>query len=127
MFVAFDVCLINLVLSGGTNISPDRYFYVRKSLSWHEAQAYCRKHHTDLASVQSEEEYEVVKTKVPLEDRVAIGLHRELWENWSDGVQREFRNWLPENFSVTSGSCVTSLTSQEIPGKLCSAFLFLPI
>uniref|UniRef100_A0A672J4V0 C-type lectin domain-containing protein n=1 Tax=Salarias fasciatus TaxID=181472 RepID=A0A672J4V0_SALFA len=93
------------------------YLYVSESLSWHEAQAYCRKHHTDLASIQSEEEYEVVKNKVPSGHVLAIGLHRELSDNWSDGVQRKFRNWLPGHPSLKSGSCVTTLINRENPGK----------
>ncbi|XP_029944408.1 macrophage mannose receptor 1-like isoform X2 [Salarias fasciatus] len=113
----FFLCYDNSNKIGGTNISPDRYLYVSESLSWHEAQAYCRKHHTDLASIQSEEEYEVVKNKVPSGHVLAIGLHRELSDNWSDGVQRKFRNWLPGHPSLKSGSCVTTLINRENPGK----------
>uniref|UniRef100_A0A3Q3GTG2 C-type lectin domain-containing protein n=1 Tax=Labrus bergylta TaxID=56723 RepID=A0A3Q3GTG2_9LABR len=79
----------------GFSSGPDVTFaLISTSMSWTEAQSYCREHHTDLASVRNLAENQEVKQLVPPGQRVWIGLSRESWK-WFDGSNSTFRNWSP--------------------------------
>ncbi|XP_045911447.1 macrophage mannose receptor 1-like [Micropterus dolomieu] len=62
------------------------------SMTWTEAQSYCREHFTDLASVRNMAENQKVKELVPAGGKVWIGLFRDSWK-WSDGSNSSFRLW----------------------------------
>lgn len=63
------------------NTGSSRYIMINNGLSFHDAQSYCRMHHTDLASARDEEENAIVKQAVT--SNTWIGLSRDLWK-WSD-------------------------------------------
>uniref|UniRef100_A0A3Q1F481 C-type lectin domain-containing protein n=1 Tax=Acanthochromis polyacanthus TaxID=80966 RepID=A0A3Q1F481_9TELE len=75
--------------------SPTPYVIVNTSLTWSEAQSYCRQHHNDLASVRSEEEKNNIQSTVTTTgfQRVWIGLYRDPWAFWSDNSTSTFTNW----------------------------------
>ncbi|XP_060889909.1 C-type mannose receptor 2-like [Labrus mixtus] len=74
---------------------PDVTFVlISTSMSWTEAQSYCREHHTDLASMRNLAENQEVDQLVPPGQRVWIGLSRESWK-WFDGSDSSFRYWSP--------------------------------
>ncbi|XP_060883420.1 macrophage mannose receptor 1-like [Labrus mixtus] len=70
-------------------------------MTWFEAQAYCREHHTDLSFVSSEREQEMLQTAAGGRFRVGwIGLHqdavkRSVWK-WSGGGDSTYFNWAPD-------------------------------
>ncbi|XP_075946606.1 uncharacterized protein LOC142948447 [Anarhichas minor] len=61
----------------------ETFVLINNTMTWTEAQSYCREHHTDLASVRNMEEIQKVQNLVPYGD-VWIGLSRDGWK-WSDG------------------------------------------
>uniref|UniRef100_UPI0037E8F325 C-type mannose receptor 2-like n=1 Tax=Semicossyphus pulcher TaxID=241346 RepID=UPI0037E8F325 len=62
------------------------------AMSWTDAQSYCRKHHTDLASVRNMEENLKVKELIPFGQGAWFGLFRDFWQ-WLDGSKSSFRHW----------------------------------
>ncbi|XP_056295800.1 L-selectin-like [Pseudoliparis swirei] len=82
---------------------PNTYVLTTTSMNWTEAQSYCRKHHTDLASVRNMEENQVVQNLNPSNTYIWIGLFRDPW-NWSDGSESLFRNWNHQEPRIPDGS-----------------------
>ncbi|XP_036420706.1 macrophage mannose receptor 1-like [Colossoma macropomum] len=75
-----------------------RHVFINDAKSWHDAQSYCRKNDTDLASVRNQTENDEVK-KVANRKTVWIGLSRVSWK-WSDESYSSFRYWMqkqPDN------------------------------
>uniref|UniRef100_A0A3B4Z2R9 C-type lectin domain-containing protein n=1 Tax=Stegastes partitus TaxID=144197 RepID=A0A3B4Z2R9_9TELE len=76
-----------------------QYHFVNKSLSWHEAQTYCRETYTDLATTESMTEINQLIDTVSSSGYgfdVWIGLYNEINWRWSDGFTgsgAEYRNW----------------------------------
>ena len=69
------------------------FVYISTPMTWTEAQSYCRKHHTDLASVRNATENQKVDNVLPA-GAAWIGLFRDSWK-WSDGSNSSFRYWAP--------------------------------
>ncbi|XP_015224515.1 PREDICTED: macrophage mannose receptor 1-like, partial [Cyprinodon variegatus] len=76
----------------GSNVS---FVHIKTYMNWTEALSYCRKHHTDLASIRNLDENRKVNNTIP-KDRVWIGLYRDTWK-WADANNSTFRNWNKEN------------------------------
>ncbi|XP_029932034.1 macrophage mannose receptor 1-like isoform X2 [Myripristis murdjan] len=80
------------------NGGSDTFVFVDKAKSWASAQRYCRRFHTDLASVRNQEENQRIQN-LSNDKNVWIGLYRK-WE-WSDHSGATYRNWRhgqPNNF-----------------------------
>ncbi|TNN30225.1 Macrophage mannose receptor 1 [Liparis tanakae] len=89
---------------------PDKFVLITTSMTWPEAQSYCREHHTDLAMVRNMEESQVVRNLDPSGGKVWIGLYRDPWK-WSDGSESSFRSWnlLEPRYDVgSSETCVAA-------------------
>ncbi|CAK6977205.1 macrophage mannose receptor 1-like [Scomber scombrus] len=67
------------------------FILINSTMSWTEAQSYCRANYTDLATVRHEAENQEVKNLADGEE-VWIGLFRDSWK-WSDGSNSSFRYW----------------------------------
>ncbi|XP_054914461.1 macrophage mannose receptor 1-like [Poeciliopsis prolifica] len=76
-----------------------QYHFVNGSFTWSEAQAYCRRKHTDLAAIQSPTEVNGVMNVLSSAGHTSeawIGLYSEIDWRWSDGFTgngAEFRYW----------------------------------
>ncbi|XP_054914651.1 putative C-type lectin domain family 20 member A [Poeciliopsis prolifica] len=103
-----------LVLSGSL---PRQYHFVDKSLTWTEAQAYCRQTYTDIATIQDSEELtRLMDTLSSAWHRsdTWIGLYSVIHWMWSDGFEgagANYSNWEiifnEPNFDGASQFCVT--------------------
>nr|XP_024655567.1 putative C-type lectin domain family 20 member A [Maylandia zebra] len=94
-----------------------------KSVTWTQAQSYCRQHHTDLASgldqIYSEEFKTLQNSKAP-KVNLWIGLFRDSWR-WSDGSNFSFRYWDMDSFNdgLNNRKCATTLLERS--GRWSSA------
>ncbi|KAL0189846.1 hypothetical protein M9458_016945, partial [Cirrhinus mrigala] len=103
-----------------------RYVYVDYLYTWREAQSYCRRYYTDLASVRNLDENNQIKVRIPLVKYAYIGLFSDDFV-WSDGSISSFRNWDWFQPDIL-GECV-SLTENkfwktELCGKLKPFFCY---
>ncbi|XP_030580350.1 lectin BRA-3-like [Archocentrus centrarchus] len=82
------------------------FIFVNVSKTWDDAQSYCRKYHTDLASVRNQFVNEKLR-KMMVDSFTWIGLYRNSWK-WSDGSAYSFTSWAPNNPSLpVTASCGT--------------------
>ncbi|XP_047234271.1 macrophage mannose receptor 1-like [Girardinichthys multiradiatus] len=80
---------LNAVCFNVSGTTP--WFYnTSSSMSWTQAQSYCREHHTDLASVRHMSDNQVIKNLIT--KPVWIGLYRDSWK-WVDGRNSSYRYW----------------------------------
>ncbi|XP_053087047.1 C-type mannose receptor 2-like [Pangasianodon hypophthalmus] len=63
-------------------------------LTWPDAQAYCRTHHTDLASSLNSSDQNMLAQVRNRQSNSWIGLYRDLWK-WSDGTNASNLPWAP--------------------------------
>ncbi|XP_060720064.1 C-type mannose receptor 2-like [Tachysurus vachellii] len=87
-----------------------RFIAVSSSmLNWSEAQTYCRKHHTDLASaLNSSDNNIIVQLMTTLQIYPWFGLYRDSWK-WSDGTIATDLPWdsgAPDNFGGSQNCAV---------------------
>lgn len=73
-----------------------KHILIEKGMNWPEAQAYCRQHHTDLSSVNSQSEIDTLP-KLESGGIYWIGLQRDpnnhtAWK-WSGGGHITYQNW----------------------------------
>lgn len=99
-FVIFEgfICVL------GTNVT---FVHVNISMTWMAARWYCRRRHTDLASVRNLAENWQLQVLVPTGQGVWIGLSRESWK-WSDGTGSAFRFWMSGEPSKTRQNCAAA-------------------
>uniref|UniRef100_A0A8D0A1P2 C-type lectin domain-containing protein n=1 Tax=Sander lucioperca TaxID=283035 RepID=A0A8D0A1P2_SANLU len=89
------------------------FVFINTSMTWTEAQSYCRAHYTDLVSVRNMAENQKVQEVAGGKWTWAwIGLFRDTWK-WSDGSTSSFSFWKngqPDNKKET---CVAADFSQS--------------
>ncbi|KAM4536225.1 macrophage mannose receptor 1-like [Odontesthes bonariensis] len=91
----------------------ERYILFNQSLTWRDAQSFCRLHYKDLVTVTTRAEHSQIYKlgQDHQQDKFWIGLFRDTWK-WSDGSTGSFRNWyISEPNNNTSQNCV--VTSKE--------------
>ncbi|XP_043078721.1 macrophage mannose receptor 1-like [Puntigrus tetrazona] len=86
------------------------FITTESAMTWRDAQSYCRQQHTDLASISSPEQQNLLSNELSL----WIGLFLDSWE-WSDQSNLSFRHWDADQPSQTSGSgdCVGMTTNNS--------------
>ncbi|XP_058240549.1 macrophage mannose receptor 1-like [Hemibagrus wyckioides] len=73
----------------------DRFIRISSPyLSWTDAQAYCRSHHTDLASALNSSDNNFLFQLRNIQGDSWIGLYRDTWK-WSDGTIATNLPWVP--------------------------------
>ncbi len=77
------------------------------TMTWTEAQSYCREHHTDLASIRNMTEAQKVEELLFPGYVVWIGLFRDSWK-WSDGTNSSFRYWRTGEPNGPMETCVAA-------------------
>ncbi|XP_073726251.1 C-type mannose receptor 2-like [Misgurnus anguillicaudatus] len=78
------------------NESSKRFIIDGSSVSWRDAQIFCRQHHTDLTSVRNQTENQQIQ-KIMNDKNIKeawIALFSDSWE-WSDESESGFRYWHP--------------------------------
>uniref|UniRef100_A0A669DU97 C-type lectin domain-containing protein n=1 Tax=Oreochromis niloticus TaxID=8128 RepID=A0A669DU97_ORENI len=95
------------------------FHLIETSVTWTQAQSYCRQHHTDLASGLDQiysEEFKKLQNSTAL----WIGLFRDSWR-WSDGSNFSSRYWDMDSFNdgLNNRKCATTLLERS--GRWSSA------
>uniref|UniRef100_A0A3Q0RWX6 C-type lectin domain-containing protein n=1 Tax=Amphilophus citrinellus TaxID=61819 RepID=A0A3Q0RWX6_AMPCI len=92
------------------NTAENKKTYVFQPVwrSWPDAQAYCRTHYTDLATIESSEEQTNAYLAKPAGTWAWIGLYHRPWV-WSDNSNSSFTNWFngEPNNRFRNESCVS--------------------
>ncbi|XP_017316419.1 macrophage mannose receptor 1 [Ictalurus punctatus] len=94
------------------NSYADRFVaYLLPRITWLDSQAYCRQHHTDLATVMTESDVSLLGQLLPPLNIISgwVGLTRNTWE-WSDRSNASYLPWLsgqPDNLN-TWENCATA-------------------
>uniref|UniRef100_A0A3B1J034 C-type lectin domain-containing protein n=1 Tax=Astyanax mexicanus TaxID=7994 RepID=A0A3B1J034_ASTMX len=100
--------LLSFVCFDGRKNATNNLVLIHDSKNWTDAQSYCRKHHTDLASIRNRQENcriaDIVTTNFAW-----IGLYRT--RLWSDQSNSSFRFWKSEDPYVSLESLGPSCTS----------------
>ncbi|XP_008433325.1 C-type mannose receptor 2-like [Poecilia reticulata] len=106
-----------VIFSTSLHLQPV-YHFVNQSLSWTEAQTYCRQTHTDLATVLSSDEQNMFISTLSSAGHssdVWIGLFSEIDWRWSDGLTgsgADYRHWRTSS----------NEPSFDYPDELCVSF-----
>uniref|UniRef100_A0A667WCD6 C-type lectin domain-containing protein n=1 Tax=Myripristis murdjan TaxID=586833 RepID=A0A667WCD6_9TELE len=103
-----------------THSDKKNYTFINEHLSWKDAQAYCREHHTDLATIETAQESHEVVSKKPA-GSIWFGLYRVAW-SWSDRSWSAFRPWSsgqPDNFGLRQHCAAVSLHNALYYDKNC--------
>ncbi|XP_076581709.1 uncharacterized protein LOC143317440 [Chaetodon auriga] len=106
----------------GTTGTNQPFIFVEEELKWSDAQLYCRKHYTDLASIRDEKENQEVQ-HLAKNRGVWIGLYRT--REWSDQSVSSYRYWKqgqPDNVGGEQHCTATDLGnaglwSDEVCGR----------
>ncbi|KAK3525078.1 hypothetical protein QTP86_014453 [Hemibagrus guttatus] len=100
------------------NTGNQQYVYIPTSMTWYEAQAYCRLYHTDLASSRDATEDSVIKGLTSV--WTWFGLFRDSWK-WTDKTNFSTISWMtgkPDN-ALGSENC-GYLSNGQAADALCS-------
>ncbi|XP_039505383.1 uncharacterized protein LOC120461284 [Pimephales promelas] len=103
-----------------------RLVLIRTSMTWLNAQKYCRQNHTDLATVRSQEDNRQINNLMTNMGGAWIGLYRDSWK-WSD--QANFTSstqLITQRLNTMGQNCVgLSYSSASIDDQNCaSSFYF---
>ncbi|KAI4880214.1 hypothetical protein NFI96_018741 [Prochilodus magdalenae] len=86
-----------------------QFVHVRKKDTWRNAQAYCRKYYTDLATVHNEQEHQYLSDLLGGSYYVWVGFFYDIWK-WSDRRSSMFRYWM-DGQPYSNTNCVTVVTA----------------
>ncbi|XP_058254665.1 C-type lectin galactose-binding isoform-like [Hemibagrus wyckioides] len=95
-----------------------RYIYIPNTMTWHDAQVYCRQHHTDLASSRDATEDSVIRGL--LSGNTWFGMFRDSWK-WIDQTNFSTLSWTagkPDNALKNENSGY--INNIQVADALCS-------
>ncbi|XP_073669372.1 putative C-type lectin domain family 20 member A [Paramisgurnus dabryanus] len=84
--------LIVIALCSLSECIQHRYHYISRNMNWTEAQRYCRKTYTDLATVDNMNDMKQLMSQLNKNMKVWIGLYSKL--KWSMGDPVTYTNWM---------------------------------
>ncbi|XP_066537356.1 C-type mannose receptor 2-like [Hoplias malabaricus] len=124
-----SLCFL-LLFSGLWTLSlclTHEFHLVNEKKTWTEAQKYCRENNTDLATIESQKEMDVLIATSSPSKKSWIGLFRpkdpldnSTWE-WSDGSNSSYRDWYPGEPSNGPGEdCVQLWNNNQWNNAHCS-------
>lgn len=97
--------------------STANYFYINQTMTWPNAQTYCKQQYTNLASVRNATENALIMQLVPYNQMVWIGLYRIPWIWWSDKATSTFRYWASGGHPLfNTGNCASSVINTTLMG-----------
>ncbi|KTF78365.1 hypothetical protein cypCar_00048617 [Cyprinus carpio] len=97
---------------------------IQEEKNWSDALNYCRLYHTDLATIENQDENAKLKQLLIINNVVKayMGLYRDTWK-WSDQSSSEFRAWMfsePNNFGGTEFCAQLYMPDGQWGDKSCS-------
>ncbi|XP_014835128.1 PREDICTED: C-type mannose receptor 2-like isoform X1 [Poecilia mexicana] len=92
------------------------FVLVQSGMNWTEAQSFCRKQYSDLASIRNESENQQVQQLVPAGTKVWTGLYRDGWK-WSAGSRSSFSYWKSTEPNNSNGNEKCVLATFDALGK----------
>ncbi|XP_038124439.1 macrophage mannose receptor 1-like isoform X2 [Cyprinodon tularosa] len=100
----------------GSHLDPE-FVYVTTTMSWSDAQSYCRNNFVDLATIKNDTENQRVQSLISSGQYPWIGLYRDANLHWSDGSSVLFSSW--DSFGIVIGSrkVICGATSTGISGR----------
>ncbi|GAA6082896.1 lectin BRA-3 isoform X1 [Tachysurus ichikawai] len=108
-----SIVLLLLTGDAATGLFFRKHIYYETSMTWTEAQTYCRNNYVDLSIIDTQSEFEsfVSQTSNVLYVNSWIGLRKadgvELFTQWCDGRALEFSMWaLGQPDNLEKQSCV---------------------
>ncbi|XP_058636564.1 L-selectin-like [Onychostoma macrolepis] len=113
-----------------TLCQPQEYILIQQLMTWENAQKYCRTHHNDLATVQSNEDWTRLKEAADekqFSSYAWIGLFNDI-NGWRWSYNEEslvFKNWAfdqPDNFFERE-ECVSMYLEGKWSDYYCTAEL----
>ncbi|XP_069015206.1 secretory phospholipase A2 receptor-like [Embiotoca jacksoni] len=119
-----------LYFSGWLQLSTcllQQYHFVADEMTWTEAQTYCRQKHTDLATIENNDEMNQLINTVSSaghNSEVWIGLYSEIDWKWSDGFNgtgAQYRNWQPTISHLNFKFDCVMIYRQSWQGYHCSS------
>uniref|UniRef100_A0A665UHJ5 C-type lectin domain-containing protein n=1 Tax=Echeneis naucrates TaxID=173247 RepID=A0A665UHJ5_ECHNA len=94
-------------LSSGSQFPPRQYHYVNFTTNWSDAQRYCREHYTDLATFESMDDVNMLKSNFSSDTWAWIGLE-DPPESWKWNMGNDTNSW---RWSVTGETSKTGYES----------------
>ncbi|XP_055057237.2 macrophage mannose receptor 1-like [Misgurnus anguillicaudatus] len=88
------------------------YVRIDNATPWTKAQRYCRRYHTDLATVHNFQEQQQLHAVVGKWFSFWIGLFKDSWQ-WSDQWNLTFKNWAAGQPLESYGDCVAMLVADS--------------
>lgn len=118
-----------LLILLGMSALLGKYIYIEKTVTWHEAQYYCREFHTDLAPISGNYDRQSIQKLTTALDYFWIGLERNTTDRdkwmWSGGGEASnfyWGSWEPQDHSEKDHVMMHCSLWYSVPGDWTMPF-----